>query len=386
MLSRGLGDLDLVVEGDGAEFATRLAEILGGTVKVHARFGTAELEGLGERLDVASTREEKYESPGALPTIQPGLLAEDLRRRDFTVNTLAIEVGADPPFEIHDAFEGLKDLKEGRLRFLHEGSFQDDPTRILRGIRFETRLGLRLAEEAVRMARSAIDSGAFDALSGDRLRRELFRLLEPGASLRERLHRLHELGLLSVLHPNLSLAERDLEWIGRAASAWQSLPPDLAKVEGWGLALSVLVSSLGPKERMEMLERLAVRPADRAWLWESEDALGYAAKVLGRQDVKPHEIDRVLRALRGEQIALLLAFDSEPVVQWTQRWIDEIRGVKVSVTGQELLNAGHTPGPEFGRALEATREARLDGLISTEDELQYALDVMKSKSREDGEE
>jgi hypothetical protein len=194
------------------------------------------------------------------------------------------------------------------------------------------------------------------------------------------------LGLLSVLHPNLSLAERDLEWIGRAASAWQSLPPDLAQVEGWGLALSVLVSSLGPKERMEMLERLAVRPADRAWLWESEDALGSAAKVLGRQDVKPHEIDRVLRALRGEQIALLLAFDSEPVVQWTQRWIDEIRGVKVSVTGQELLNAGHTPGPEFGRALEATRAARLDGLISTEDELQYALDVMKSKSREDGEE
>ena len=386
MLSRRLGDLDLVVEGDGAEFATRLAELLGGTVKVHTRFGTAEVGGLGERLDVASTRKEKYESRAALPEIQPGLLSDDLQRRDFTVNTLAIEVGTEPPFEVHDAFEGLEDLEEGRLRVLHEASFEDDPTRILRGIRFETRLGLRLAEEAVRTARSAVDSGAFEALSGDRLRRELFRLLEPGASLRERLQRLLELGLLSVLHPNLSLAEGDLEWIDRAVRVRESLPSDLVGVEGWGLALSVLVGRLGPNERMEMLDRLAVRPAERAWLVESKEALGHAVEVLARQDVKPHEVDRVLRALRGEQIALLLASSSDPVVQWTQRWIDEFRGVEVSLTGQELRDAGYPPGPGIGRALEATREARLDGLISKEDELQFALNVMRSKNLEVGEE
>jgi tRNA nucleotidyltransferase (CCA-adding enzyme) len=382
ILCRGLGDLDLVVEGEGGKFATRLAEILGGTVKVHSRFGTAAVEGLGERLDVASTRRERYESPAALPTIQPGLLADDLRRRDFTVNTLVIEVGKGPPFEIQDAFGGSEDLKEGYLRVLHRGSFEDDPTRVLRGVRFETRLGLRLDEEAERLARSAVAGGVFEALSGDRLRRELFRLLAPGASLRERLHRLQELGILSILHPNLSLAQRDLDWIDRAATAWDSLPPDLSATEAWGLPLSLLVGSLDPGERVEMLDRLAVRPSEQAWLSGSMEALGHAVEVLGRQDVKPHEVDRVLRAMKGEQIALLLAFTGKPVVQWTQRWIDELRGVKVSLTGQELIEGGLSPGPEIGRALEATREARLDGVISRKDELDYALNVSKSSSHE----
>lgn len=385
-LSGRLGDLDLVVEGDGEEFARALAEVLGGTPKMHSRFGTAELKDLGERLDIATARTERYGSPAALPEVEPGPLTEDLLRRDFSVNTLAIELGDGPPYEVLDSYNALEDMKDGRLRVLHDGSFTDDPTRILRGIRFESRLGLRLDDAAERMARTAVAEGAFDALSGDRLRREVFRLLEPAGSIESRLGRLRELGLLSILDPGLRLSGEDLVWIGRAATELEGLPPDTAEVEGWRLVFPVLYGSLDQRAGEETADRLAIRPEDRDWLLGSRRDLDHAIEVLRRPSSKPHEIDRVLRPLRREQIALLLALGDPPVVQWTRRWLQELRFLSLTLTGQELVDAGFAPGPSIGRALEATREARLDGSITAEGELQFALNELKSESREAGRE
>ncbi|MGB5392442.1 MAG: hypothetical protein WBP10_19885 [Thermoanaerobaculia bacterium] len=385
-LSGRLGDLDLVVEGEGEEFARALAEVLGGTARMHSRFGTAELKGLGERLDIATARTERYGSPAALPEIEPGPLTEDLFRRDFSVNTLAIELGDGPPYEVLDSYNALEDMKDGRLRVLHDGSFTDDPTRIFRGIRFESRLGLRLDDAAERMARTAVADGAFDALSGDRLRREVFRLLEPVGSIESRLGRLGELGLLSILNPGLRLSGEDLIWIGRAATELESLPPDTAEVEGWRLVFPVLYGSLDQRAGEETADRLSIRPEDRDWLLGSRRDLDHAIEVLRRPSSKPHEIDRVLRPLRREQIALLLALGDPPVVQWTRRWLQELRSLSLTLTGQELVDAGCAPGPSIGRALVATREARLDGSITAEGELQFALSELKSESRKAGRE
>ena len=377
-----VGDLDLVVEGDGVKFALGLAEILGGTVRTHVRFGTAVLEGLGARLDVAGTRTEEYVSPAALPAVQAGLLADDLLRRDFTVNTLAIEVSKEPPFEIRDSFGGVEDLQQGRLKVLHADSFLDDPTRVLRGIRFETQLGLRLDATAEELARSAVESGVFDALSGDRLRREIFRLMEPAASVEARLHRMRELGLLGILHPAVSPTEEDMEWIGTATEASRDLPADLGQLEGWRLVFPVLMNGLDAKEKEELAERLALRAEEKEWLLGSREAVDRALGVLRRPAVTPHEIDRVLRCLRSEQIPLLLAFGSSPVVQWVELWLDELRSVEFSLTGSDLLDAGYSPGPWIGQALEATRDARLDGVIAKEDELRFAIQQLKSKDIE----
>lgn len=386
LLSGRLGDLDLVVEGDGEEFARALAKVLGGTARMHSRFGTAELQDLGERLDIATARTERYGSPAALPEVEPGPLKEDLLRRDFSVNTLAIELGDGPPYEVLDSHNALEDMKDGRLRVLHDGSFADDPTRILRGIRFESRLGLRLDDAAERMARAAVADGAFDALSGDRLRREVFRLLDPVGSIESRLGRLRELGLLSILGPGLRLSGEDLVWIGRAATELEGLPPDAAEVEGWRLVFPVLYGSLDQRAGEETADRLAIRPEDRDWLLGSRRDLDHAIEVLRRPSSKPHEIDRVLRPLRREQIALLLALGDPPVVQWTRRWLQELRSLSLTLSGQELVDAGFAPGPSIGRALEATREARLDGSITAEGELQFALNELKSESREAGRE
>ena len=376
------GDLDLVVVGDGEEFAGGLAEMLGGKLRRHTRFGTARLEGLGEELDVATARTETYDSPGALPRVEPGSLSEDLQRRDFTVNTLAIEIGQGPPYEFLDSHGSLEDLEEGHLRVLHDGSFTDDPTRILRGLRFETRLGLRLDDAAERQARAAAADGVFEALSGDRLRREVFRLLEPVGSAESRLRRLDELGLMVVLHPDLRVFREDLAWIREAAQALEALPEDTQEVEGWRLVLPVLLGRLDRAGREAIAARLELRPEDRDWLLDSRETLDRAIEVLMRPGALPHDVDRVVRPLRPEEIALLLAIDKPPVVQWTRRWLDALRAVRLSLTGQELIEAGFASGPSIGRALEATREARLDGSIGVEDELGFALEFLKSGSLE----
>lgn len=382
VLSDRVGDLDLVVEGDGVEFARSLAEILGGTVRAHARFGTAILEGLGAGLDVAGTRTEEYASPAALPEVRAGLLGEDLLRRDFTVNTLAIEVGKEPPYEIRDHFGGLEDLQQGRLRVLHPDSFVDDPTRILRGIRFEAQLGLRLDAEAEELARSAIESGVFAALSGDRLRREVFRLLEPAEAIEAVLLRMRDLGLLRILHPAVTLAEPDLEWVGRAAEEWVGLPADLGELEAWRLVFPVLLGGLDAKQREALAERLALRAEDREWLLGSREAVDRALEALDLPQMLPHEIDRVLRLLRAEQIALLLALGRSPVVQSVQLWLDAMRSLEFTLTGKDLMDAGYSPGPWIGRALEATRDALLDGRIGKGDELRFAMRQLESRGSE----
>ena len=381
LLSGRLVDFDLVVEGDGEKFARALAELLGGKVRTHTRFGTAELMDLGERLDIATSRTERYDSPAALPRVEPGPLAEDLLRRDFTVNTLAIELGKGPPYEVLDSYNALEDMHEGRLTVLHDGSFTDDPTRILRGIRFESRLGFRLDEAAERMARAAVAEGRFDALSSDRLRREVFRLLEPAGSIEPRLRRLGELGLMGILNPSARLSEEDLAWIGRAADESVDLPADLAEVEGWRLVFPVLLGSLDQRAGEETADRLAFRPEEREWLLSSRENLDHAIEVLRRPSSKPHAIDRVLRPLRGEQLALLVALIDPSVVQWTRRWLEDLRTVSLSLTGQELVAAGFASGPSIGRALKATLEARLNGCISAERELQFALNELKSENR-----
>lgn len=378
--SNQMGDLDLVVEGDGEGFARALAAALGGKTRSHPRFFTAEVELPGGRLDVATTRQEYYDSPAVLPRVEPGPFEDDLRRRDFTVNTLAIELGKGPPFAVEDSCEALRDLKEQRLRVLHDESFIDDPTRILRGVGLESRLGFRLDEWTERLATGAVTDGVFDSLSSDRLRRELFRLLEPIGSVETRLQRLGELGFLSVLSRDLRLSAEDRAWIGRAAAKAGDLPADIADVEGWRLAVPVLLADLDRTAVESVAARLALRPNEREWLFRSRLELDQALRVLRQPDARPSDVDGALGPLRSEQIALLLSLAEAPVVQKAREWLDDWRAVQLSLTGQELLEAGIAPGAWIGRALDSTREARLNGTITAREELDFALNLLKKEN------
>jgi tRNA nucleotidyltransferase (CCA-adding enzyme) len=203
LLGRPIRDVDLVVEGDALAFARRLAARLGATPREHGRFTTATLElEEGGRLDVAATRRERYVRSGALPEVTPGVpIEEDLGRRDFSINALALELTKPP--RLLDPFGGRGDLRSGLVRVLHPLSFVDDPTRILRSVRYAARLGFRLAPATRRLLLAAVAEGALERISADRLRREIRLILEEPT--RERaIALMGRLGVAAAVHPVLS--------------------------------------------------------------------------------------------------------------------------------------------------------------------------------------
>jgi tRNA nucleotidyltransferase (CCA-adding enzyme) len=342
----------------------------------------------GFHIDVATARSESYRAPAALPEVQMSALRQDLFRRDFTINTLAIRLGPEPVPELIDFFGGRKDLQDKVLRVLHSLSFIDDPTRILRAVRLEARLGFRISPETLRLAEVALAEGIFEHLSGARLREELEMLLDdPGLALRG-IDRLAELGLLRVLHPRLDLTEAARERLraARAAADWYLLdgltePP----VRSWRLMLLALAQDLDAADRALLADRLLLAGEDRRLLIEFPERLAAARQAL-RGAPPPHRVSEALEPLAGEELLLLLAEGDDDVRAWVRRDLAELRRLRLEIRGADLLAAGVPPGPDIGRALEATRRARLDGLLQgaskdtnpRQAELDYALSFLGS--------
>jgi tRNA nucleotidyltransferase (CCA-adding enzyme) len=376
LLGRENRDLDLVVEGDGPGFARRLAAELGGTVRVHTAFLTAVVtDPEGFAIDVATARSEFYRAPAALPEVQTSALRQDLYRRDFTINTLALRLGAGGP-ELIDSFGGRRDLREGVLRVLHSLSFLDDPTRALRAVRLALRLGFHIAPETLRLIEVARDEGAFDRLSGARLREELALLLDDPALAAGGVEKLAELGLLAVLHPRLELTARVRDRLREARAAW-----DWRRLEGiaeppasaWRLLLLALAADLPPADRAALADRLLLDGADRRLLLGDPARQAAARALVTRPDAAPHEVEEALARFTGEELLFLMAEGDETVRAWVRRDLTELRGLTLGIRGADLLAAGVPPGPAVGRGLLAARRARLDGRIGPEDELDWAL-------------
>lgn len=381
LLERENRDLDLVVEGDGPGFAALLGEELGGRVRTHPAFLTAVVvDPEGFHIDIATARSEFYRAPAALPEVQTSILRQDLFRRDFTINTLAIRLGPEETPVLIDYFGGRHDLKEKTLRVLHSLSFVDDPTRVLRAVRLELRLGFHISPETLRLVEVALDLGTFDQLSGSRLRDELILLLdEPALALRG-IERLAELGLLRVLHPRIELEEASRERLRGARAAWDwyhleglTDPP----VRVWRLHLMALAGELDLSEGTELVrlaDRLMLAGEDR-WLLISFPARVEEARSRLAGDLRPHQAAEILEPLAGEELLLLMAGEDETVRSWVRRHLTELRPFELGIRGSDLLAAGFPPGPRIGEALKATRRARLDGRIEADEELRYALEV-----------
>ena len=354
-------DLDVVVEDDAVTTARQVAARLGGRAVAHERFATASVSAGELRADMATARRERYERPGVLPEVEPAGLAEDLGRRDFTVNAMAIGLSGSDLGTLHDPHGGLDDLEAGLIRVLHERSFVDDPTRLLRALRYEARLGFDLEPEAERLAREAAATGALATVSGARVRDELMDLLaEPEAPAA--VGRLRDLGIARALHP---LLRADPELVAGAAlgSAETGASPALA-----GLAA---LCSEAPAELEELVHRLALPAADRLAVMRAA-VRGPALADSLQAALRPSELHALLSPEPPEALALALALGApgEPVL----RYLAELRGTRLEIGGDDLLAAGVPPSPAIGRALEETLRRKLDGEISgREEELRSAL-------------
>lgn len=376
LLGRQSRDLDLVVEGDGIELATWLAKRRHLACRIHQTFLTAEVElGSESTVNIGTARRERYPRTAALPIVEPGSLDEDLRRRDFTINAIALEVVPGGFGQWQDPCEGRRDVESRKLRIIHSRSFVDDPTRAFRALRFEHRLGFTLEPSSCEALAFALSSGAFDALSGARLRAEveLFftHLDNPAAAWR----RAGVLGLFAVIDSELRWSE---QLDRRLGALCRSKPEILGKLcDARILGRMMLLFDLEPRAMRRALARLDVqgRPAQR--IEEAPDRVhGAAAKL--RQAEAPHQVARILLELAAEELVLLWS-EHEEARRWLS-WADqELEGRRRVLSGQDLNAAGARPGPRLGAALEAVQDARWDGRIVAEGELAFALEFLASE-------
>ena len=357
LLGRAVMDLDLTAEGDGPRIAEALAAELRGRVSARSQFGTAKLVVGEQTLDVATARRETYDHPGALPAVRPGMLRDDLERRDFTVNAMAANLGPETFGEMEDRLGGGADLAQRVLRPLHDGSFVDDATRILRAVRYEHRLDFRMDEATEALVRR--DAPYLKTISGDRVRHEVDRICQE-AQPEAPLARARDLGVLTALLPGLDWPEETHRAVERARDAGEQTAPLLF--------IALLASTLGAEDAAAFADRLAM-PARWRLVVDHTVALGPALDALAEPGLRPSQVERLLRGT-DEQAALArrMLATTDVVRERLGSYVTELRHVQPRLNGHDLQDMGVPAGPEMGRLLEELRAAVLDGEVRGRDE------------------
>jgi tRNA nucleotidyltransferase (CCA-adding enzyme) len=355
LLGRTNLDLDLVVDGDAVEVAGRLAEIIRGKLTVHLRFQTANLKWKKWSADLATARSETYTRPGALPTIEPGMLDTDLFRRDFTINTMVIELEPGRWGSLIDLYEGRNDLKKRLIRVLHENSFIDDATRIWRALRYEQRLDLKLEPDTLRLLKQNI--AMLDTISGDRIRHELELVLKE--ELPEKvIRRADELGVLAKLRPSL----KGDDWLSKKfEEARDSSSPNMPPVE---LYLALLTYRLSDKEIEEFIIKFRLRKSQAKALRDT-GSLKSGLVPLAEPALTPSRIYQLLHGHSQPALnAIYLACDLPVAKQNINLFLTKLRYIKPVLTGNDLQKMGIAPGPQMKEILDRLLHARLDGKVT----------------------
>ena len=356
----------MAVEGDGPRTARELAARLAGDVVPHERFGTASVRAGTLSFDIASTRSETYEEPGALPVVRSAGLSEDLGRRDFAINAMAVALQNDELGHLHDPHGGCDDLEARSVRVLHDRSFIDDPTRLLRAVRYEVRLDFRIEEATEELVREAVRRDALSTVSGPRIRDELLDLLGEHAAPRG-VARLVELGLLESLGGDLN-PDSDLVASAKLGAGETAAEPGLT-------ALAALAS---PEPDKDWVESLGLRADERDAVVRAARKAPQLARAV-RPDLPDSAIHALLHCEHPETLALTLAYGAPggPIL----RYLADLQGVRLEITGDDLVEAGVPESPALGRALEETLRKKLDGeLDGRDEELRFALEVARSTS------
>lgn len=392
LLDRPSLDFDLVVEGDAIALARALAERYGGRFTSHSRFGTAKWhsgeirpqladalrardhltgsadgirpEDLPESLDLVTARIEFYTHPTALPTVERGSIKLDLHRRDFTINTLALRLDGRHYGELHDYWGGLNDLRHGKVRVLHSLSFVDDPTRMLRAVRFEQRFQFEIEERTLELLDEA--RSMLDRVSGDRIRHELDHILdEPSAP--QALARLKQLGLLESIHPDLPWND----WLHhRLTHLRRDYPNPNWDISGAQhrreLAYILWVMQLNERPVSEIVRRLKLSADLRSSI---RAARRLYAELPEYMDASPGEVSQRLDDVPAiARYAVFLACEEpeerEILLNYETRW----RDIRPTIDGHDLRSMELPPGPAYREILQTLRAAWLDGKIASREE------------------
>jgi tRNA nucleotidyltransferase (CCA-adding enzyme) len=364
-------DVDIVVEGDGITFAGMLVKQAGGRMKTHQKFSTAVvILPNGLKIDIATARLEYYESPAALPTVELSSIKKDLYRRDFTINTLAVRLNSNRYGELIDFFGGLRDIKDKTIRVLHSLSFVEDPTRVLRAIRFEQRFNFHLNKHTQNLIKTAVNMKLFNRLTGERIYTELVLMFSEAEPLKA-LMRMKDFDLLKFIHPALKCTtelERLFTNIGETLTWFRLLYLDL-KAEKWLVYFFGLFDRMRDSATEDALERLAVPTRIRTRMHHARVRSREVLYVFYKEQITSSRIYDLLSPLDVESLLLMMAkAKKETARKYVSLYLTHLRNVKVTLTGDDLKKMGIPPGPRYKRILAELLDAKLDGTVKNREE------------------
>lgn len=364
-------DVDIVVEEDGIKFAEEYGKINNANIKLiklHKNFATATIIFKDDfKVDIATTRREYYESPGAFPVISSSSLGFDLYRRDFTINTLAIRLNKKVFGILLDHFNGLNDIKNKQIRVLHNLSFIEDPTRILRAIRFEQRFGFSIDKITVTLIKDAVALDVFKEISRKRFFQELLLILKEDNPIPP-IQRMNEFGIIKAIHPELNFTEHTAKLLEdiKEVISWYNFLYIEDKIESWLIYWYGLTNNLSPEQIEDMLKHS-----------------GYGSKKLNDTSVQRHELNNItVKIMRAEGsnyqlYTMLNPYDTEILLFIMARttnkavkrnisaYFTNIKGINVQLMGRDLISMGYKSGPYLKKILNRLTEARINGEVNT---------------------
>lgn len=377
-------DMDVTVEGDGIAFARSLADLLGGRMRSHPKFQTAIViytdgNGREQRIDVATARLEYYEHPGALPTVELSSIKMDLARRDFTINALAIRLNAASFGDLVDPFGAQRDMKEKSVRVLHSLSFVEDPTRVLRAIRFEKRFGFKIDQQTEKLIKNCLQLGFMRSLSGARLMNELKHIFDEKSPLLC-IERMDSLGVLGDIHQNLKLTPHKTELLASTEEviSWYKLLFLKEEPQNWALYLMGLCPSLKYREMLGVLERLMFTERAKNDFMAMREATRAAARELTAwqkpENRSMRDLYTILVKLPLEGVLHLMA---QPAFRGVRKdlshYLSRLWHMRLEISGDDVIKLGADRGPIVGLILRRVMAAKADGQAETrEDQLRLA--------------
>ncbi len=377
-------DVDLVVEGDGLRLAAALADTFKAKLRTHERFGTAAvILPDGSKIDVATARTEYYEFPAALPQVEKSSLKEDMYRRDFTINTLAICLNPGHFGELIDYFGGSNDLRQGLIRILYNFSFVEDPTRIIRAIRFEQRYQFKIETDTMRFARDAIERRLLGKLSHKRILSELILILNEKDPL-PALRRMQEIGVWKYVLPEINFEKVSWSKFKRVplVTGWWLDRYYGWRFRTWLIYLLILFAQVNAESREEILQNYPIDRTAKKAIIDAAAIPQLAARISENRLLVPSDFDRMLSGLDNEnKLYLLLCIKDEGAWDRINQYLDQKERVTIAINGQDLRDLGLKPGPAFKLILERLYEYKLDAkLMSRQEEIEMVKQWLEEGS------
>jgi tRNA nucleotidyltransferase (CCA-adding enzyme) len=370
ILDRPNFDIDLVLEGDAVEFADALKLDKSVATVVHRRFGTVKFKFDDYNIDIASARREVYAKPGALPDVTRGNIIEDLARRDFTINAMALKLSSEAPEKLLDPYGGITDLESKTVRILHDNSFRDDATRMFRAVRYEQRLDFSIAPETINLIQR--DLNMVDTLSKDRIKHEL-QLFFTEHYPEKCIYRSSELGLLNKIHPALQYND----WMPESFKmAREEFKPAQLPV----IYLCLLIYNLDG-EQLEGFLNSYNFPRQQALKMRQTISLKTELVQLSRPGLKNWSVFSILRKYELPVIQInKMAVADESTGRVIDLYLNKLRYIRPQLTGEDLINLGVAQGVQIGHILNRLHTARVNGEVkSRADEIDMARELINSE-------